>query len=130
MGRMGLCLAAWLPMVPIAVANGALRQGWYGRYLSELTAHQVSTLSAAVLLGVYVWLVLRRWPPAGPGSALAIGLAWCALTLGFEFLFGHWVAGRRCCWSGVALQQRLELGHLCGQASDQLRLEAAHARAE
>ena len=27
---------AWFPMVLIALANGALREGWYGKHLSEL----------------------------------------------------------------------------------------------
>jgi hypothetical protein len=34
---------AWLPMVFIAIGNGAIREGWYGKYLSELQAHQLST---------------------------------------------------------------------------------------
>ena len=44
--RLALYALAWLPMVPIAILNGVLRQGWYGQYLAELTAHQVSTATA------------------------------------------------------------------------------------
>ena len=47
----GRYLMAWLPMIPIAIVNGAVRQGWYGRHMTELAAHQVSTASAVVRLG-------------------------------------------------------------------------------
>ena len=88
-----LYLGAWLPMVPIAIANGVLRETWYGPQLTELAAHQASTISALFLLGAYIWFVLRRWPPTRRGQALGIGLLWICLTLAFEFLFGHYVAG-------------------------------------
>ena len=84
---------AWIPMVLIAIANGALREGSYGKYVGELMAHQISTLSAVLLLGIYLWLVVRRWPPERPGQAVAIGLIWLGLTVVFEFVFGRYVAG-------------------------------------
>ena len=43
---------AWLPLLLIAVANGALREGLYAGYLGELRAHQVSTLSGVLLFGI------------------------------------------------------------------------------
>jgi hypothetical protein len=43
---------AWFPMVAIAIANGVVREAWYGKYLSELAAHQISTLIAVILFGV------------------------------------------------------------------------------
>ena len=30
---------AWIPMVLIALVNGAIRAGWYRKYLGELQAH-------------------------------------------------------------------------------------------
>jgi hypothetical protein len=84
---------AWLPMVLIAVANGALREAWYGKQLSELRAHQLSTITGVLLFGVYIWVLLRIWRPESPGQAFAIGLSWLGLTIAFEFLFGHYVAG-------------------------------------
>ena len=105
-----LYLAAWLPMVPIAIFNGAMRQGWYGHHMTELTAHQVSTGTGLVLLGTYIWLILRRWPPSGPGQALAIGVAWITLTLSFEFLFGHYVAGHS--WARLLADYDLSAGRV------------------
>jgi hypothetical protein len=85
---------AWLPMVAIAIANGALREAWYARDMGELQAHQLSTLIALVLLGGYIAIVMRLWRPASSRQAIAVGLMWLALTLAFEFLFGHYVARR------------------------------------
>jgi hypothetical protein len=85
-------LLAWLPMVAIAVANGALRDLWYGKRMSELRAHQLSTAVGFVLLGVYMWMVVRVWPPASSEQAWVLGALWLILTLALEFLLGRYVA--------------------------------------
>lgn len=79
-------------MVAIVVANGALRDLWYGKRISELSAHQLSTAVGFLLLGVYMWIVMRLWPPASSEQAWAVGALWLVLTLAFEFLFGRYVA--------------------------------------
>jgi hypothetical protein len=88
---------AWAPMVVIAVANAAVREWWYAKRVTELRAHQISTASALVLLGAYIWVIIRLWPPESPKEALAVGLMWLVLTVAFEFLFGHY--GARHSWS-------------------------------
>jgi hypothetical protein len=80
-------------MIPIAIANGVLRESWYGRHLSELAAHQVSSLVAIGLFGVYIWGLVRRWRPESGRQGIAVGLLWLVMTMAFEFLFGHYVAG-------------------------------------
>jgi hypothetical protein len=83
---------AWIPMVAIAIANGALRESTYGKRVSELRAHQLSTASGALLLGVYMRVVMAIGRPESFEQALGIGGIWLFLTLAFEFLFGHYVA--------------------------------------
>ncbi len=90
---MGKYLLAWAPMVLIAIANGVIREAWYAKRLNELRAHQVSTLSGMLLFGIYIWALMRIWPPESKGQALFIGLIWLGLTIAFEFLFGHYIAG-------------------------------------
>ena len=85
---------AWIGMLVLAIANGALRQATFGTVLPELRAHQLSTLLGSVLIGAFMWVVLRRWPPASRREALAIGLLWLALTVTFE------------CFMGLVLLQR------------------------
>ena len=97
-------------MVAIAVANGMVREAWYGRHLGELQAHQVSTLSALSLLGLYIWWVMRRWPPRSGAQAVGVGAVWLGLTLAFELLFGHYVAGHS--WARLAQDYDLFAGRL------------------
>lgn len=86
-------LAAWFVMLVVSVANGAVRDFTYGRHMSELAAHQLSTVFSVVLLGLVIRAFIRRYPPASAGQAVRIGLAWAALTVAFEFLFFHFVGG-------------------------------------
>ena len=65
---------AWFPMVAIAIANGGLRQAWYGKHLGELQAHQISTFTGVVLFGVYIGFIVRVWRPESATQAIAVGL--------------------------------------------------------
>ena len=85
---------AWLATLVLAVANGALRQLTFGKVLPELHAHQLSTLIGAAVMGVFVWLVVRWWPPSSNRQAVAIGVLWLALTVAFEFFMGLVLARR------------------------------------
>jgi len=85
-------VAAWVPMVAIAVVNGAVREAWYGKRVPEVQAHQISTAAGVVLFGAYIWVIIRLWPPESLEEAVRVGLVWLALTVAFEFLFGHYVA--------------------------------------
>jgi len=86
-------ILAWIPMIPIAIANAALREKVLAGRLDELQAHQASTITALVLFGVYIWAVTGLWKLESAGQALMIGLIWLTLTVAFEFLFGHFVMG-------------------------------------
>ncbi len=101
---------AWFPMIPIAIANGVLRQFGYGPYLGELAAHQVSTLTAGILFGVYIRLIIRGWPPRSGAQAIRVGLLWLALTVAFELLFGHYVAGHA--WADLLHDYNLLAGRV------------------
>lgn len=107
---MGKYILAWFPMVLIAIANGAVREAWYGQHLSELRAHQVSTASGALLFGLYIWMLLHIWKPTSAKQALAIGFLWLCLTVAFEFLFFHYVMGHP--WSGIAHDYNIFAGRV------------------
>lgn len=85
---------AWFPMLVLAVANGVLRQVVFAQRMSELRAHQLSTVTGSVLIGGFIWLVLRRWPLSSANQAVLVGLVWLALTVSFEFFMGLVLAGR------------------------------------
>ncbi len=87
-------LLAWLAMLGIAIANGALRQETFGKIMPELRAHQLSTLIGSVLIGLFIWVVMRTWPASSERQALSIGLIWLLLTVVFEFFMGLVLAHR------------------------------------
>ena len=78
----------WIPMLAIAVANGALRQLVFVKGLSEPHAHQLSTLTGAIFIGAFIWFIIRKWPPSSGEHALLIGLVWVFLTIIFESSIG------------------------------------------
>jgi hypothetical protein len=83
----------WLVLMLLGIANGILREKTYGRHIDELKAHQLSTLTAIIVMSTAVWVLASFvQPPSLPLSAL-IGLIWLSLTVAFEFGFGHFVAG-------------------------------------
>jgi len=82
---------AWLLMPIIGIINGTIRQYGYKQALGELRTHQVSTVTGIILFGLYIWVLTRWWKIQSSAQAIAIGVMWLALTVAFEFLFGHYV---------------------------------------
>lgn len=86
-------LLLWFPMIGIAVINGTARDLVYKKHLGDVTAHQLSTVSLLILLGVYIRFVINKYTPASDIQAIQIGFLWMCLTLAFEFGLGR-VRGR------------------------------------
>jgi len=80
-------------MVLLGIFNGTLREKIYGPHVPELLAHQVSSVLLMVLLAIYLWLLTCFFRIESASQGLVIGLLWLALTVAFEFLFGHLVMG-------------------------------------
>lgn len=101
---------AWLPMVALAIGNAAFREGILSKRLSELRAHQVSTLTCGLLLGVYMGAVFQVLPLASLATAASVGGLWLALTLAFEFLAGHYLFKNP--WSRILHDYNLAAGRV------------------
>jgi len=84
---------SWIPGIPIAIINAFFRNTVYLQYMSELRAHQLSTMSFILFYGIYVWFILKWLKMSSAQQALQLGLIWLVLTVIFEFLFGHYVMG-------------------------------------
>jgi hypothetical protein len=84
---------AWFILMVVAIINGAIREAISMNSLGDLPAHQVSTLTGIILLGVVIWALSRWWPLTSARQAWTVGLIWLAMTIAFEFLFGHFVMG-------------------------------------
>ncbi len=86
-------LIAWIPMVFLAIFNGIIREYTYGKLFSSLYAHQLSCFTAIILFALYIGYFTYFYPIESSLQALIIGLIWLALTITFEFLFGHYIVG-------------------------------------
>ncbi|OHC82572.1 MAG: hypothetical protein A3J99_06990 [Sideroxydans sp. RIFOXYD2_FULL_59_7] len=86
-------LLAWLVLLGVAMLNGTLRDFTYGKHMSELSAHQLSTLIGILLFALVIHRYVRRWPPSSGYEACYVGLFWLSMTVAFEFLFFHYAGG-------------------------------------
>ena len=86
-------LLVWILMAVVATTNGIVRQTTYGKVVSDLAAHQISTITAILATGAVIWVIHRIWPIESSAQAWLIGICWLVLTVAFEFGFGHFVAG-------------------------------------
>lgn len=84
-------MIAWIGGSVLGIVNGVIREVAYKDRVGETTANQISAVSLIVLLALYFVALQRRWPIDTTRKALEIGGAWAALTVLFEFGFGHYV---------------------------------------
>jgi len=104
-------VVVWVPLSVLAILNGIVRNSTYGPLLGEQAGHLLSSLVliAIVLAVAYVFLWLAR-VPYGAGDLLVVGGIWLLLTVAFEFLFGHYVAGHP--WSRLLADYNLLRGRV------------------
>lgn len=84
-------LIGWLPLVAVGILNGIIREIGYKKYVGDLTAHQISTLTGIILVSFYIWWLTGKWEIGTSSQALIVGVIWLGMTVAFEFLFGHYV---------------------------------------
>lgn len=105
-------LGVWLVIAVVAVGNGILRTALIEPAIGEYPAHVVATLATGIpaFLGV-MYLYFRYGPIDHTEQELAgIGIFWLALTVAFEFGFGHYVVGHP--WSRLLADYDLLAGRL------------------
>ncbi len=103
-------ILVWFLLALVAIANGIIRQTTYGKTVSDLAAHQISTVTAILASGTVVWFVHHYWPIESAAQAWSIGLLWLIMTVAFEFGFGHFVAGHS--WSRLLADYNILNGRL------------------
>lgn len=102
--------AGWIGLVFLAIVNGAIREKTYGKIMPELAAHQLSTLTGLILLGVCIWVLTGWFKIESSQQALLIGGMWLIMTIAFEFVFGHYVMGHS--WENLLSDYNLLKGRI------------------
>ena len=84
---------AWLLIMLGAIANGVARQQLLEPVLGAAIALPLSGVLLSLIILLASWLLVPWIGRARAPTWLAIGIHWVVLTLLFEYLFGHFVAG-------------------------------------
>jgi hypothetical protein len=103
-------IAAWLGLPLLGIANGAIRERTLRARMGDDVAHQVSTGTLVAGIAAYAWGLERRWPLERAADAASVGGVWTAMTVTFEFVFGHFVAKES--WRDLARDYDLRRGRL------------------
>lgn len=70
---------AWFPMLLLAILNGTLREFVFKKHVSDLTAHQLSTITLIILFAFYIAFIIQYYPPVSLTQAMRIGIMWSHL---------------------------------------------------
>ena len=103
-------IALWFGLAALAVLNGAVRDAWLAPRWGETVGRAVSTLTLSALIALVTLLTIGWIGPSTTGEAIRVGVLWLALTLGFEFLVGHWVFRRS--WAALFADYDLRRGRI------------------
>ena len=82
----------WAAFIPLAIANGLLREQCLVPLLGQRLALPLSGISGSILFFLLTYFTLPWLGPQKPRHYWLIGLAWLVMTVLFEFLFGRLVA--------------------------------------
>jgi len=86
-------LVVWLMMLVVASVNGAIREALLIPAIGVIAGRAISTVALCVLVILLTWLSIRWIQPRSGRDAWIVGALWVALTLGFEFMAGHFLFG-------------------------------------
>lgn len=104
-------LVVWCALAVLMIAQGWARELFVAPALGQLRAHQLSSVTGALIIVGVATLTLGWLGAAGrSGRQLRLGGFWLALTVLFEFVFGHWVAGHP--WERLLRDYDLTAGRL------------------
>jgi hypothetical protein len=81
----------WCVLLAIASINGIARAAILIPRIGDVVGRAVSSLALSAFIAILTWISIRWIAPQSSQQAWSVGLIWVALTLGFEFLAGHYL---------------------------------------
>ena len=103
-------LLVWCGLLALAVANGAFREAVLTPRFGAGVAHRISSVMLATLIVVMGWFAMPWIGPQSLQDAWAIGATWVTLTVGFEFIGGHFLFGKP--WKLLAADYNILAGRV------------------
>ncbi len=87
-------VGVWGLLVFTAIVNAGIREIIISPSLGEYLGHVLSSILLSIIIFIVAYLFLRSisldYTPQDLGL---IGILWLALTVAFEFIFGHYIMG-------------------------------------
>ncbi len=84
-------MAVFVVIALVETLHGILRVKYLNRPLGDRRARQLGVFTGSVLILVIAWLTVPWLGVGTGGEALAVGMLWMLLMLGFEFAIGRLV---------------------------------------
>ncbi|MCP5215537.1 MAG: hypothetical protein H6995_11070 [Pseudomonadales bacterium] len=85
----------WLLFVMAAIINGVLREDLLTPWFGAALALPLSGILLSIFIFIITYLLVSLIASSKQTTYLTVGLLWAALTLSFEFLFGHYFLGKQ-----------------------------------
>ena len=109
----GLLLKAigiWFIILILAIVNAAIREKLLAPMVGPGIALAVSGLLLSILIVLVAFVSMPFFGPSQSKTYIFVGTIWFLLTLSFEFLFGHFIAGKP--WSEIIQVFNIRKGDL------------------
>ena len=79
----------WFALMVLAIVNGSVRVKWIVPVTGLTAGPAISTIMLCALILLATWLSVAWLGPRSAQEAWTIGILWLVMTLGFEFVAGH-----------------------------------------
>lgn len=100
----------WVLFAILAVINGVVRNQYIAPGVGEYAGHVISSVILISLILIVTFLFVRYLKETASKGLLLIGIFWLMLTVVFEFVFGHYVAGHP--WERLLADYHIAKGRL------------------
>lgn len=84
----------WLGIACLAIVNGVVRENILVPVLGMPVALPLSGVTLSLLVFLMSWFTFDFFGKQTRAVYFLIGIQWVLMTLVFEFVFGHYVAGK------------------------------------
>ena len=81
----------WFIIAVFAIGNGILRESVFVPYFGETVALPLSGITLSIIIFALTYLMFGLIGKKEDYVYLTIGIQWVAMTLIFEFVFGHYI---------------------------------------
>lgn len=103
-------LAVWCALLLAAFVNGAFRELALVPMFGGAAAHVISSILLSGIIAIVAWRAITWLHPSTLHESWLIGDAWVFLTIGFEFLGGHFLFGHS--WQSLLADYNLLQGRI------------------